>query len=114
MDENYLFLTTYGRKTGKPYTVELSFFLESGKIYLLAHSRENGLGTGWYRNLKVNPTCKLDIGGKKFEAKADFTSHSGNLAHFVREKFIEKYGTEFYIAWYKDTGRLPVVLEIVN
>jgi|SRR6266850_2697559 len=45
--ENMLYLTTVGRKTGKPRTIEIWFVSYEERIYLLA---EHGLKAQWVRN----------------------------------------------------------------
>ena len=47
-DERFIYLTTIGRTSGKPHTVELWFAFSKGKIYL---SHEGDLGTDWMKNI---------------------------------------------------------------
>ena len=41
MDEQYLYLTTTGRVTGKPREIEIWFVESAGKYYVLAEHRED-------------------------------------------------------------------------
>ena len=46
-DEKYIYLTTTGRRTGNPHTVELWFALAGGRIYL----SHEGKYTDWMKNI---------------------------------------------------------------
>jgi deazaflavin-dependent oxidoreductase (nitroreductase family) len=61
-----LHLTTVGRKTGKPRTIEIWFVSYQGRIYLLA---EHGLKAHWVRNLQANPDVIIEIGQSRFQAR---------------------------------------------
>jgi deazaflavin-dependent oxidoreductase (nitroreductase family) len=64
--EKVLQLTTVGRKTGKPRTVEIWFIGYRGRIYVLA---EHGLKAHWVRNIQANPDVIMQIGQSRFEAR---------------------------------------------
>jgi len=114
LEEHYLDLETYGRKTGKPHTVELSFYSRDKKIYLLAHKRDKDLGTDWYFNLKANPDCEIEIKDQKFKCRASSLEENTETEDFIRESFIKKFGQEYYKSWYERTKRIPVVLEVLE
>lgn len=66
--EKFIYLTTTGRKTGKPHRVELWFAAAGGIIYLSHEGRE----TDWMRNIKNNPEVNFEISGNKFVGKARY------------------------------------------
>jgi deazaflavin-dependent oxidoreductase (nitroreductase family) len=63
--EKVLYLTTVGRKTGKPRTIEIWFVVCQQHIYLLA---EHGLKAQWVRNIQANPEVRIQIGPHRFLA----------------------------------------------
>lgn len=46
-DEKYIYLTTIGRRTGRPHTVELWFAVAQGTLYL----SHEGKYTDWMKNI---------------------------------------------------------------
>lgn len=111
---HYGYLTTRGRKTGKPHKIEISFYYENGKIYLLAHKREDEKSTDWYHNLETTPKCTFEIGDELYNCKAISLKENENLDKKIRTGFSNKYGEAYYNSWYGGTNRLPIVLEILN
>lgn len=107
-------LTTYGRNMGKPHKVELTFVLEEGKIYLLAHKRKTGVSTDWYHNLERNPECIFEISGLEYSCKAVSLGDNKLLEQKIRVLFEKKGGKSHYDAWYANSERIPVVLETVK
>src|SRR5208282_3037331 len=64
--EQFAYLTTIGRKSRKPHTVELWFALADGKIYL----SHEGATTDWMRNIASNNRVGVKVGVAKLEAEA--------------------------------------------
>jgi deazaflavin-dependent oxidoreductase (nitroreductase family) len=63
-----LLLTTRGRRTGRPRTTPLGYAAERGVTYVLAGS---GLRSDWLRNLRADPRVTVQIGRRRFEARAE-------------------------------------------
>jgi deazaflavin-dependent oxidoreductase (nitroreductase family) len=63
--ENVLYLTTVGRNTGKPRTIEIWFVSYKERLYLLA---EHGLKAQWVRNIQANPEVRMQIAQHRFLA----------------------------------------------
>ena len=61
-----LYLTTVGRKSGLPRTVEIWFVVYQQRVYLLA---EHGLTTHWVRNIQVNPIVSIRLAQHRFSAR---------------------------------------------
>jgi deazaflavin-dependent oxidoreductase (nitroreductase family) len=61
-----LYLTTVGRKTGKPRTIEIWFVISQRRIYLLA---EHGLKAQWVHNIQANPGVTIQIDQRRFRAR---------------------------------------------
>jgi len=65
-NEKYIYLTTIGRKTGNPHTVELWFAIAKGKIYL----SHEGKYTDWMRNIIKDDCVEFRIGNIQFKGRA--------------------------------------------
>ncbi len=65
-DEKYIYLTTRGRKTGNPHTVELWFAVAENKTYL----SHEGDYTDWMKNILKDGRVKFKIGKKEFKGDA--------------------------------------------
>ena len=57
-DEQYCYLTTTGRVSGMPRTVELWFVVHDGKAYAVSGAPDK---TDWVRNLRKTPQVGLRI-----------------------------------------------------
>jgi deazaflavin-dependent oxidoreductase (nitroreductase family) len=66
-NESFCYLTTVGRKTGKPHTIEVWFARENGNLYLLSGG---GGSADWVRNLRKTPAVHVRVGSRTVAAKA--------------------------------------------
>jgi len=64
--EKYIYLTTTGRKTGKPHTVELWFAIAGEKVYL----SHEGAYTDYMKNIVKDNRVEFKIGKIQFKGKA--------------------------------------------
>jgi deazaflavin-dependent oxidoreductase (nitroreductase family) len=65
--EEYCYLTTRGRKTGKPHEIEIWFSVVDNTVYLLSGG---GGESDWVKNLRVTPEVTVRIGKFIFTATA--------------------------------------------
>lgn len=65
--EDYCYLTTTGRVTGKPHEIEIWFGLNDNTLYLLSGGRDK---SDWVKNLLKNPSVNVQIGEHTFKARA--------------------------------------------
>ena len=65
--EEYCYLTTRGRKTGKPHEIEIWFSVVDNTVYLLSGG---GGESDWVKNLRVAPEVTVRIGKFIFTAAA--------------------------------------------
>jgi len=65
-DEKYIYLTTRGRETGNPHTVELWFAIAENKIYL----SHEGAYTDWMKNILEDGQVEFKIGKIQFKGSA--------------------------------------------
>jgi deazaflavin-dependent oxidoreductase (nitroreductase family) len=66
--EEYGYLTTQGRRSGRPHTVEIWFALHEGRFWLIAGG---GDAADWVRNLQAQPAVRFRVGGTTFDATAE-------------------------------------------
>jgi len=88
-----VFLTTIGRTTGQPRTVELWFTYYQGLLYLLGHAEAH-----WVRNLNANPRVTVEIDDTSFPGTAAFDDENRAMAHRL---FEAKYGVQQIAYWYR-------------
>ena len=65
--EDFCYLTTVGRRSGKAHTIEIWFALLNGNLYLLSGG---GDSADWVRNLRKTPAVKVRIGSRTVAARA--------------------------------------------
>jgi deazaflavin-dependent oxidoreductase (nitroreductase family) len=58
---DYAYLTTTGRRTGRPHRIEIWFALHEGVVYLLSGGRDR---SDWVRNVMASPEVILEIGDR--------------------------------------------------
>lgn len=63
--EEYCYLTTTGRVTGKPHEIEIWFGMKDRTLYLLSGG---GRKSDWVKNLMKNPNVTVRIGKRTFHA----------------------------------------------
>jgi deazaflavin-dependent oxidoreductase (nitroreductase family) len=59
-------LTTTGRVTGRPHTIEIWFALHHATLYLLAGGGDRA---DWVRNLRRTPAVTVRLGGSAFSGQ---------------------------------------------
>ena len=83
----FAYLTTSGRRSGRPHTVEIWFALEDGTIYLLSGGGER---SDWVRNLQTEPRASIRVGEEERGASARLVETSAEEQR-VRRMLAAKY-----------------------
>lgn len=67
--EQYCYLTTVGRVTGNPHTIEIWFALaeDGGTLYMLSGGLDR---SDWVKNIGRNPRVRVRIDGQTFAGNA--------------------------------------------
>lgn len=105
--EQFAYLTTTGRKSGRSHTVELWFALADGKIYL----SHEGAATDWMRNISSNGRVSVKVGGVSLEAEAVILN--GGIAIKAGQKSLyEKYYGQAPEATIDDWFELSKIVEL--
>ena len=90
-DEQYLYLTTTGRVTGKLREIEIWFVESESKLYILAeHFHE----AQWVRNIQRNPRVGVRVRGSEFDAIARVLDPEGDREAWrtAQQRARKKYG----------------------
>lgn len=66
-NEDFCYLTTVGRHSGKPHTIEIWFARENGTLYLLSGG---GDSADWVRNLRKTHAVRVRVGTRTVDATA--------------------------------------------
>lgn len=82
----YCYLTTVGRATRKPHTIEIWFVEHQGSAWLFT---EPDGSTDWVRNLRRQPQVTLRVGDKQCSARAEVVELSPEAP--VRRAVAERY-----------------------
>ncbi|HEX7787204.1 MAG TPA: nitroreductase family deazaflavin-dependent oxidoreductase [Methylomirabilota bacterium] len=90
-EPKYLYLTTTGRRSGRPRQIEIWFTRHGNRYYLVA---EHGHRAQWVRNLLVDPAVRVRVGSKRFCGTARVVDQRAEraLAAEVRRRSEAKYG----------------------
>jgi deazaflavin-dependent oxidoreductase (nitroreductase family) len=65
--EDYCYMTTTGRVSGRPHEIEIWFALRGNSLYLLSGGGDR---SDWVKNLRVNPTVTVRIAKHTFTGTA--------------------------------------------
>ena len=85
--EDFCYVTTTGRRSGAPHTIEIWFALADGAFYLLAEGRERA---DWVRNMRANPSVTMRVRDVTFPAQARF-EHTPEKDERARRLLAAKY-----------------------
>lgn len=102
--ERFLYLTTVGRKSGQPRTIEIWFVVYEGRLYVNA---ERGLRAHWVRNIQVNPAISVRVRGHEYRGRARILDSERDRLEWqaVANLSRQKYG------WGEG---LPVALDVLG
>ena len=108
-DLDYCYVTTTGRRSGRPNTIEIWFALHGDRVYLLSGGGE---GSDWVRNLQASPTVGLRIGHRDMICRAALVEDPEE-DELARRLLVEKYQPKYsgdLDEWRRSS--LPVVIEL--
>ncbi|HEY3095919.1 MAG TPA: nitroreductase family deazaflavin-dependent oxidoreductase [Acidimicrobiia bacterium] len=86
-DDDFCYLTTRGRRTGRPHEIEIWFALDASTLYLLSGGRER---SDWVRNLRADPAVSVRLRHTTYEATARVVE-DGEESERGRRLVFEKY-----------------------
>jgi deazaflavin-dependent oxidoreductase (nitroreductase family) len=108
--EDFAYLTTTGRKSGKPHRIEIWFAIEGGRMYMLSGGGDRAY---WVRNIRKHPAVRVQVGSRTATARARI-ARAGTEDQRARELLDGKYmgwkqGKKLS-SWAR--GSTPVVIEL--
>ena len=109
-DEDYCYITTSGRVSGKPHVVEIWFGASGDTIYVLAGSRHDA---DFVKNAKKRPSVSVRIATTVLCGQARIVTDPSEDA-VARRLLLEKYAPPRYEGDLEDWGRdaLPVAFDL--
>ena len=85
--EQYCHLTTTGRVSGQPRTIEIWFAIEGDTLYMLSGGRD---GSHWVKNIRRTTAVTIRIGSQHLAGEARFMTDDAEDA-LARRLLLEKY-----------------------
>ncbi|HEX6008653.1 MAG TPA: nitroreductase family deazaflavin-dependent oxidoreductase [Actinomycetota bacterium] len=106
---DYCYVTTTGRRTGSPHTIEIWFALHEDTVYLLSGGGE---ASDWVKNVRVDRTVGLRLGDRDMICRARIVEDEQE-DELARRLLVEKYAVR-YADDLEEWGRtaLPVAIEL--
>lgn len=108
-DDDFCYLTTTGRVTGQPHTIEIWFALDGTTLYMLAGGREK---SDWVKNALRRPDVQVRMRDKHFSGRArqvDDPTEDTTARRIVVEKYQPTYESELD-SWGRTS--LPVAVDL--
>lgn len=87
----FCYLTTTGRRTGNPHTIEIWFALDPDDPTRLAMLAGGGRQSDWVRNLAAMPDVTIKLGTFLFPATALIVAPGEPDDALIRRLLVEKY-----------------------
>jgi len=109
--EDYCYLTTTGRVSGRPHTIEIWFALDGKTLYMLAGGREQA---DWVKNVKHSPEVRIKISDTEFTGQAHIIQRPEEDAlarRLVAEKYVPRSSDDL-TDWSRTA--LPVAVELLS
>jgi deazaflavin-dependent oxidoreductase (nitroreductase family) len=108
--EDFCYLTTTGRVTGRPHEIEIWFSLvsETRTLYMLSGGRDR---SDWVKNLRREPWVTVRIAGAQFSGRAR-EARDAEEDELARRLLVEKYDSSpGRLANWRRTA-LPVAVDL--
>jgi len=107
--DDFAYLTTNGRRTGTPHTIEIWFGIDRGVVYVMGGGREK---SDWTQNLLADPNVRVRIRDQEWKAVARVVEADTEEDARVRELLREKYANadDDLVGWARRA--LPVAFDL--
>jgi deazaflavin-dependent oxidoreductase (nitroreductase family) len=108
-DLDYCYVTTTGRRSGNPHTIEIWFAVHGGRMYLLSGGGE---GSDWVKNLRAHPTVGVRMGDRDMICRASVVQDDEE-DRLARRLLLDKYAPRYsgdLDEWARTA--VPVVIEL--
>jgi deazaflavin-dependent oxidoreductase (nitroreductase family) len=109
--EDFCYLTTTGRVTGKPHTIEIWFGAGDRSLYLLSGGGDKA---DWVQNLRKEPNVNVRIASHHFHGMARLVSDPQEemaARTIVADKYKEREANGSLSEWARTA--LPIAIELI-
>ena len=108
-DDDFCYLTTAGRVTGRPHTIEIWFALDGTTLYMLSGGGESA---DWVKNARRMPEVSVRIRSMELAGQARGVEDTTEDAT-ARRLLVDKYGPR-YADDLEEWGRtsLPIAVDL--
>lgn len=110
-DESFAYLTTTGRVSGKPHTIEIWFALDGTTMYMLSGGGDRA---DWVKNIRRDPAVRVRVGSRTVGAKARIvragTSADAKARELLDGKYMGWRDGKRLSSWAR--GALPVAIDL--
>ncbi len=86
-DEDYCYLTTTGRVTGRLHEIEIWFSLQDSTLYMLSGAGDR---SDWVKNLQNNPEATVRVADSEFHGRGRIVEEAEE-EELARSLLFEKY-----------------------
>ena len=110
-EEDFCYLTTTGRISGRPHTIEIWFALHEQTLYLLSGGRDK---SDWVKNALQNPAVQVKINSSIFTGTARLVTgtEEDTLARkIVFEKYVPRTSDDL-VDWSRTS--LPIAVDFAR
>jgi deazaflavin-dependent oxidoreductase (nitroreductase family) len=107
--EQYCYLTTTGRVTGRPHRIEIWFAIDDDTLYMLSGGRDR---SDWVRNIRRDPGVTVQVGARQFEGRARVVTdppEDERARALVYDKYAPGYRGDLAV-WRRSA--LPIAVEL--
>jgi deazaflavin-dependent oxidoreductase (nitroreductase family) len=109
--EQYCYLTTTGRVTGRPHRIEIWFGIDRGTLYMLSGGGDR---SDWVRNLRRTPDVNVEIGTEVFAGRArvvEDDAEGRRARRLVHDKYAPGYSGDLE-EWRRSA--LPIAVDLAG
>jgi deazaflavin-dependent oxidoreductase (nitroreductase family) len=109
--DDFCFLTTRGRVTGRPHEIEIWFAADGDTLYLLSGG---GARSDWVRNLRADPAVTVRVHDAGYDAVArvvDDPAEERRARTLVFDKYQPRSGGD--LATWRESA-LPIALDLTG
>ncbi|HLO16662.1 MAG TPA: nitroreductase/quinone reductase family protein [Anaerolineales bacterium] len=109
--EEYCYLTTMGRVTGRPHEIEIWFGLQNNTLYLMAGNHKSD----WVKNLLKDPNVTVRIARHMFPGKARLVKGEREemlTRNLLADKYKEREADGSLSEWARTA--LPVAIDLLE
>jgi len=107
--DDYCYLTTTGRRTGRPHRIEIWYAADGDTLYLLSGG---GLSSDWVQNLSANRDVVVEVDGNVRQARARVVvdnAESRRARTLVFDKYSVRSGDDLN-SWREEA--VPVAIDL--